>query len=173
MKNPPFIVTASLPPDIFVWADGLRREHFPPERNHLQAHVTLFHSFAPSLLEELKIILPQIAGEYAKVPAQITGLMDLGKGTAIRLQSTGMLAIRSAIAEHFHGALTDQDLHEPRLHITIQNKVSKEEARALQASLEGQIETRFFDFPGLELHRYLGGPWEELRRFAFRGRARA
>ncbi len=173
MANPPFIVTASLPQDVFAWADRLRREHFPPERNHLHAHVTLFHSFAPSLLEELKMVLPQIAGEYSKVPAQITGLMDLGKGTAIRLHSPGMLALRQLVAEHFHGALTDQDLHEPRLHITIQNKVSKEEARALQAGLEKQIEPRHFDFSGLELHRYLGGPWEQVRNFPFRGKARA
>lgn len=173
MKNPPFIVTASLPPDVFAWADNLRREHFPPERNHLHAHVTLFHSFAPSLLEELKTVLPQVASEYAAVPARIEGLMNLGKGTAIRLHSPGMLTLRSLIADHFHGALTDQDLHEPRLHITIQNKVSKEEARELQAQLADKIEVRDFSFPGLELHRYLGGPWEEVRKFAFRGNEQA
>lgn len=173
MKNPPFIVTASLPADIFAWADALRREHFPPERNHLHAHVTLFHSFAPSLLDELKTFLPGVVAEFAAVSGRIEGLMNLGKGTAIRLYSPGMLAVRAHIAEHFQGALTDQDLYEPRLHITIQNKVSKEEARALQQALESEIEPREFSFPGLELHRYLGGPWEEVRKFAFRGRAKA
>ncbi|WFL77435.1 2'-5' RNA ligase family protein [Altererythrobacter arenosus] len=173
MKNPPFIVTASLPPDLFAWADRLRREHFPPERNHLHAHVTLFHSFAPTLFEELKTVLPRVAGEFAPVPARIEGLMDLGKGTAIRIESPGMLAIRAGIAEHFHGALTDQDLHEPRLHITVQNKVTKEEARALQAELASVVEQREFHFTGLELHRYLGGPWEMVRNFPFRGREKA
>ena len=169
----PFIVTAGLPVDLFSWADGLRREHFPPERNHLHAHVTLFHAFAPSLLDELKTLLPKIAREFAPVDARVDGLLDLGKGTAIRLQSEGMLSLRALIAEHFHGALTDQDLYEPRLHITIQNKVSKEEARALQAALAPKIEPRAFEFPALELHRYLGGPWEEVGKFAFRGKERA
>ena len=171
MANP-FILTAKLPPEIQSWAEALRREHFPPERNHLHAHVTMFHSFAPSLLEELKDFVPQVVRQYAPPQAEITGLMDLGKGTAIRLESPQLLAIRGFIAEHFHGALTDQDLHEPRPHITIQNKVTKEEARSLQAELGPQIERRRFAFPALELHLYQGGPWEFLKRFAFRGKER-
>ena len=172
MGSQPFILTAKLPPDIHAWADNLRRAHFPPERNHLHAHVTLFHAFAPSLLDELCDFIPQIAREHAPPRGEITGLMNLGKGTAIRLHAPDLLAIRREIAEHFHGMLTDQDLHDPRPHITIQNKVTKEEAQALQAALEPQIEPRTFAFPGLELHRYLGGPWELVKAVSFRGKAR-
>jgi hypothetical protein len=168
----PFIVTAVLPSDIQGWAEGLRRAHFPPERNHLHAHVTLFHAFAPSLLEELRSFLPEIAREFAPPGARITGLMDLGKGTAIALESEQLLALRALIAEHFHGSLTDQDLHEPRPHITIQNKVTKEEARALQARLAPTIEPRGFAFPALDLHRYEGGPWSHIKRMPFRGKER-
>lgn len=173
MAFEPFIVTAGLPPDIFAWADGLRRTHYPPERNHLHAHVTLFHSFAPSLLGELGTLLPRIAAEFAPVPARITGVMDLGKGTALAIESDGMLAIRAMIADHFHGALTDQDRHSPRLHITIQNKVTLQQARSLQLALEASFEPRAFNFCALELHLYRGGPWEGLGRYAFRGRASA
>jgi hypothetical protein len=165
----PYIVTAALPDDIFAWADGLRRAHFPPERNHLHAHVTLFHAFAPSLFEELKPYLARVAGEFAPPPGHIAGLINLGKGTAIALHSPQLLEIRAHITEHFHGSLTAQDLHEPRLHITIQNKVSKEEAKALQAELAGAIKPREFAFPALELHIYRGGPWEFVKRCAFRG----
>ncbi|MEP3050121.1 MAG: 2'-5' RNA ligase family protein [Erythrobacter sp.] len=168
----PYIVTAALPDGIQHWANALREEHFPVERNHLHAHVTLFHSFAPSLFEELRTYLPKITAEYAPVTAEISGIMDLGKGTAIKLYSPALLDIRAEIAEHFHGYLTDQDLHEPRLHITIQNKVTKEEARALQAALIPQIEPRAFHFPALELHIYQGGPWEFVKRSAFRGKAK-
>ena len=171
MANP-FIVTASLPPEIQGWAEGLRRAHYPPERNHLHAHVTLFHSFAPSLLEELKRFLPAVAQEFAPIPGRVAGIMDLGKGTAIALESAPMLALRGLIAEHFHGSLTAQDLYEPRLHITVQNKVTKEEARALQAALAPTIEPRDFVFSGLELHLYQGGPWTSVKACRFRGRAR-
>ncbi len=168
----PFILTAALPPDIHSWADNLRKEHFPPERNHLHAHVTMFHAFAPSLLDELKDFIPGLTAEFAAPEAEIAGLMDLGKGTAIKLQSEPLLSLRAMIADHFKGSLTDQDLHEPRPHITIQNKVSKDDARALQAQLAPEIEYRRFTFPALELHRYLGGPWELVKRMPFRGNER-
>ncbi len=164
----PFIVTAALPPEIASWAEGLRREHYPAHRNHLHAHVTMFHSFAPSLLEELKSYLPRIASQYSPLEGRVTGVMDLGKGTAIALESPQLLSLRAEIADHFHGSLTDQDLYEPRPHITIQNKVTKEEARALQAALALEIEPRSFAFPALELHLYEGGPWTFIKRAAFR-----
>ena len=171
MANP-FIVTAKLPPEIQVWADGLRRAHYPAERNHLHAHVTMFHSFAPSLLEDLRDFLLRVAAEFAAPEARIKGLMDLGKGTTIALDAPQLLELRALIAEHFHGSLTAQDLHEPRPHITIQNKVTKEEARELQAQLVSELDPRAFAFPALELHLYQGGPWELVKAFPFRGSER-
>ena len=95
--------------------------------------------------------------------------MSLGRGTALRLASPSMLDIRAQIAEHFHGMLTAQDQHKPRLHVTIQNKVSSSEAKALQARLEPTIRPRDFAFTGLALHIYRGGPWEFMRDWRFRG----
>ena len=169
-EKPPFIVTAALPPDIHAWADGLRKAHFPPERNFLRAHVTLFHSLLPSLFDELQTVLPGFAAEYAAPRAAITGLMNMGRGTAIAVESPQMLSIRQAIADRFHGTLTSQDQHKPRLHITVQNKVSPDDAKTLQRELEPQVERREFAFPALELHIYRGGPWEFVKRWAFRGK---
>jgi len=170
LPSAPFIVTAELPADLFVWTDGLRREHFPPERNHLSAHVTLFHALAPSLVDELKRVLAAEAGAHGPVPARLTGVMDLGKGTALAIESAAMLAIRSTIAEHFHGALSAQDQHKPRLHVTIQNKVSTQDARVLQREMAATLVPRNFRFAGLALHIYRGGPWEAAGRWSFRGR---
>ena len=50
----PLIVSALLDPDSFAWLDGLRRAHFPAERNLLDAHLTLFHALPPSLEPELR-----------------------------------------------------------------------------------------------------------------------
>ena len=148
----PFILTAVLPPDLQGFAEGLRRAHYPSERNHLHAHVTLFHAFAPSLLDELQDFLPRIAAEFDAPAGAVKGVMDLGKGTAIALEAPQLLALRAMIAEHFHGSLTSQDLHEPRLHITIQNKVTKDEARAVQASL-GPVLTPWVGQRALHLPR--------------------
>jgi hypothetical protein len=167
----PFIVTAELPVDIYSWANGLRCQHFPPERNHLAAHVTLFHAFAPSLRGELHGVLARLAKDRAPPPARIEGLMDLGSGTALAVRSPDMLALRAEIAEHFHGALTAQDQGEPRLHITIQNKVARAEATALQTELNASLRPRRFAFTGFGMHLYLNPKWQQLNVWQFRGHA--
>lgn len=167
----PLIVTALLPPDLHRWATRLRAAHYPPERNFLEAHVTLFHALPPFCEAEVRDALAAAAREHAPPSARLEGMMSLGGGTALRLASPAMLALRERLAASFHGLLTAQDQHPPRLHVTIQNKVSPSEARALQAELEAALEPRGFAFAGLALYRYLGGPWEEVRKYAFRGRA--
>ena len=165
----PFIVTGELPNDVLAWADGLRRAHYPPERNWLKAHVTLFHSFAPSLREELPRYLSAMATEYAPPAAEVSGLLDLGSGTAIALRSPGLLAIWERIAEHFWAMLSRQDQGGKRLHITIQNKVPRGDALALQRSLQGGLPHRQFRFTGLGLHIYRGPHWEAVGTWKFRG----
>jgi hypothetical protein len=163
------IVTAELPQDLFSWANQLRQDHFPPERNVLKAHVTLFHAMPPSAEGELRDCLAQMAASNAPVPGRLEGVMKLGKGTALEISSPAMIALWEELAERFHGMLTPQDEHRPRLHITIQNKVSLEEAKALQAELAPRILPGDFAFRGLELHAYRGGPWDLLQRWRFRG----
>ena len=165
----PFIVTAELPVDLASWATALRTAHFPPERNHLKAHVSLFHALPPSSEGEVKTALAQEAAANPPVDGYLEGLMPLGGGTALRLSSPAMIDIWQNLADRFHGLLIPQDLHKPRLHVTIQNKVTSKEAKALQAELEPQIEPRPFRFRGLSLHIYRGGPWDFVKTYAFRG----
>ena len=166
----PLILTAELPPDMHRRYTDLRTQFFPPERNYLEAHVTLFHAIPAQCEEELRRYLARLAGEVLPIRGQVEGLMSLGGGTAIKLSSPDLLALRDEIAEHLRGMLTQQDQHRPRLHVTIQNKVTSKDAKALQAQLAGTIEPREFAFPGLALYIYRGGPWEFVRRFAFRGK---
>ena len=168
-EGAPLILTALLPTNLHNWATRLRDEHFPADRNFLEAHVTLFHALPPQCEDEMRDLGKRLARETAPVPARITGLMPMGKGTAIRIESSDLLDLRAEIAEHFHGMLTGQDQHAPRLHVTIQNKVSIEQAKELQSELAGAIEERSFAFRGLGLWRYCGGPWEAVREFVFRG----
>lgn len=171
IDSAPLILTAELPPDLQCWATALRQAHFPPERNHLAAHVTLFHALPSQVEDELRSLLAALAGEFAPIPARLEGVMNLGRGTALKLASPLMVDLRAHIADHFRGLLTAQDSHSPRLHVTVQNKVTLAAAKALQGELARLVCPRDFAFPGLALFRYRGGPWEALRRFAFRGRA--
>ena len=173
MSEKPLILTAQLPEDLQAWATGLRNAHFPPERNYLSAHVTLFHALPGFAEAEVIQHVRQLAKEFAPVDARITGIMNLGGGTAIRIESEGILRLRDMLAAHFHGLLTDQDSGGKRLHVTVQNKVSKREAQSLQAELGPQVEERAFHFRGLGIHRYEGGPWSLVQDVNFRGKARA
>ena len=166
----PLILTAKLPPELHRRYTDLRTEHFPPERNYLEAHVTLFHAIPGQCEAEVCSYLGRLAGEIAPLPGSVEGLMSLGGGTAIKLASISLLSLRDEIADHFRGMLTAQDQHRPRLHVTIQNKVTSKEAKALQAQLAGTIAPQQIAFPGLSLYRYRGGPWEFLRDFVFRGK---
>lgn len=169
-RNPraPLLVTAELPPDVLAWADALRRQHYPPERNRLRAHVTLFHALPPSVEEELLQVLTDLA-RSAPPPARIEGLMKLGGGTALAVASPRMVELHGLIAERMHGLLTAQDRRELHLHITIQNKVSLQAARALQAELGPVLRPRAFRFHGFGLYAWEEGLWRPIRTMAFRG----
>ncbi|HEX5258578.1 MAG TPA: 2'-5' RNA ligase family protein [Sphingomicrobium sp.] len=161
------IVTAELAPGDFAWIDGLRRAHYPPERNQVAAHLTIFHALPPSAETELRGRLAQ-AVRRTPPNATIAGLMDLGDGVAFRVVSPDLDRIREELAEGLHGLLGAQDSGGWRPHITIQNKVAPKTARALKASLEGEFSPRPLMVAGLGLHRYLGGPWERIAAYPFR-----
>ncbi len=164
----PLLITAELPADVLAWTDALRREHYPPERNRLRAHVTLFHALPPSVEEELLQILADLARSPAP-EARIDGIMKLGKGTALAVHCPEMVELHAVIAERMHGLLTDQDSRPLRLHVTIQNKVKPEEARALQARLEPELRPVSFRFRGFGLYAWEDGLWRPIRILAFRG----
>ncbi|GAA4017058.1 hypothetical protein GCM10022280_15230 [Sphingomonas swuensis] len=163
------IVTAALAPEDFAWLDGQRRAHFPPERNQLAAHLTMFHALPPSAEEEAGRVLAREAAGSPPPHATVAGLMNLGRGVAYRIVSDELEAVRRAIAEHFHGHLTAQDSQGWRPHVTIMNKAQPAAARALLGELERDFRPRLLKIAGLELHRYLGGPWERIGRWSFRG----
>ncbi len=162
------IVTAELGREDQAWLDRVRRAHFPPERNQLAAHLTMFHALPPSAESEARHRL----AEAAKAPAPsawIAGLMDLGGGVAFRVVSDELDQVRDDLSEAFRGLLGAQDAQGWRPHVTIQNKVAPTAARALLAELEKGFEPRPLAIRALGLHRYLGGPWERLADYPFRG----
>ncbi len=169
----PIIVAAIFDPADFNWLDGLRRAHFPADRNVLPAHLTLFHHLPPSALDELNRLLKIETRNVAPPVARAIGFMSLGRGVAVRVQSQGLEAIRERIAVNFAGQLTPQDKAGWRAHVTIQNKVAPEIAKALLADLAGDFRPRPLGITGLAAFFYRGGPWELIARFAFNRSARS
>lgn len=164
----PLIVSALLGSADFAWADGLRRTHFPPDRNQVPAHITLFHHLPPSVLPELKDRLKRLATEPSP-PARIIGVLNLGNGVAFHVESPRLLEMRDELAEAFKGLLTPQDQHRPRLHITIQNKASSAEAKILHQAMDAEYIGKRLAIDGLAVWHYRGGPWEQAIKTMFRG----
>jgi hypothetical protein len=162
------IVTAEIAPRDFSWMEGLRRVHYPAERNRVPAHLTIFHALPPSSEQELRGRLAQLA-RAPQPTASIAGLMDLGGAVAFRIVSPDLDCLREDLADGLHGLLGAQDSGGWRPHVTIQNKVAPKVARSLIASLEHESVQRPLAISGLGLHRYLGGPWETIAVYPFRG----
>ncbi|MEZ5710856.1 MAG: 2'-5' RNA ligase family protein [Blastomonas sp.] len=164
----PLILTALMSPADFAWANDLRRRHFPPERNVVDAHITLFHQLPPQYLDDIERAIAAVIADNSVPSAMITGLINLGRGVAYRVESPELMAIREELAERYHGLLTAQDQGRPRLHITVQNKVPPAEARTLFEALSREFIPRPLGMTGLALWRYLDGPWEAVRQWRFR-----
>ncbi|MGA1808174.1 MULTISPECIES: 2'-5' RNA ligase family protein [Sphingobium] len=164
----PIIVTALLGAADFAWADGLRRAHFPPERNQVPAHVTLFHHLPPSLLPELRTRMKQICAGPAPL-ARLGDVLLLGQGVAYRIDSPDLAALRDELADAFTGLLTPQDQAGFRPHLTVQNKVEPRVARALADRLRADFHPRPIAIAGLAAWHYRGGPWELASETRFRG----
>jgi hypothetical protein len=168
----PLILSAVLDAPVQQRLDALRRAHFPPERNHLDAHVTLFHHLPGG---EEHAVAAEVAAAVRGRPApqvDVTGLRSLGRGVAVTLASPELARIRADLAHEWAPWLTAQDRAKRDLHVTVQNKVTPEAARALVAELAAGFVPECTRAVALALWRYRGGPWEPLERFAFAGEAR-
>ena len=165
----PIIITAEMGKADQVWANALRRVHFPAERNFLDAHITLFHHLPPRHLAEVKSRLSALAKECPVPVATLSDVMMLGRGVAYRVESPELQGIRDQLASEFQGLLIPQDQARPRLHITVQNKVEPAIAKALHTALLQDFMPRPLAITGLGAHYYRGGPWEHIGSWSFRG----
>lgn len=163
----PIIVTALFGHEDQAWFDRQRRAYFPPERNVLAAHCTMFHHLAPELGAELKQRLNALTRGVAAPAARIGGLMNLGRGVAYRIESPDLESARAELADAFASMLTPQDRAGWRPHVTVQNTVEPATAKALLAELSAGFSARPLKIAGLATWWYRGGPWEAFSRHMF------
>ena len=172
MPDPaPLILTLAFDAATFARLDGERRRHFPEALNHIPAHATLFHHLPGEREAEVVGTIAALARATPPPEVAIAGLRFLGRGVAYTLESEALSAFRAKLAKAFDSHLTAQDRQGWRPHVTVQNKVSPEAARALHEGLRHGFVPHRFTAPAVLLWRYLGGPWEALARIEFGGPA--
>ncbi len=165
----PLILSAVLDAPAQQRLDALRRAHFPPERNHLDAHVTLFHHLPGDAEDAVAAEVAGVARGCPAPPVDLAGLRSLGRGVAVVLASPELAGVRARLARTWAPWLTAQDRAQRDLHVTVQNKVTPRAARALLAELTAGFVPEHTRAVALALWRYRGGPWEPVARFAFAG----
>lgn len=166
----PLIVTLRLDAEAFERLDELRRAHFPPERNVLSAHLTLFHHL-PGEAEGEVLDALRAAVARPPIPLRVDAPFSLGRGVAFRVAAPELVALRGTLLrgweESMPDALTAQDRQGFRPHVTVQNKADPADARALLAELAEDFEPWPATGEALQLWRYLGGPWEPAGEAGF------
>jgi hypothetical protein len=163
----PLILTLKLDHTSFTTFDRLRKQHFPPERNVIPAHITLFHTLPASEEGQLLSALQEVSAQTPILDLHFPGVQFLGGGVAIEVESPGLLSVRKRLASTWAPWLSAQDQAGYRPHITIQNKVSAREARQLYVDLRTSWQPFSGTGEGLLLWAYLGGPWELITTFSF------
>ena len=147
--------------------EDLRQRHFPPRRNQVPAHLTLFHTVPDT--EEVERGLEAEAAGQAAFPLAVVGVRSLGNGVAYTLESGQLMALHARLAGRLREHLTAQDRQRLQPHIVVQNKVAVVAARELLTRLQQEFEPREVRALGFDLWHYLGGPWELARSFPFEG----
>jgi 2'-5' RNA ligase len=163
----PLILTLQMDESSQEHFDRLRELHFPPERNYLRAHLTLFHRLPGEKEAEISAELREICGEHAPLTLAATGLRFLGRGVAYELSSPRLSALRRELLRSWDSWLGAQDRQGFKPHVTVQNKVSPEQARLLHQELQATFTPFEVAGLGLSLWRYLGGPWEPAATYLF------
>ncbi|MGE7368678.1 2'-5' RNA ligase family protein [Neorhizobium sp. NPDC001467] len=168
----PLILTASISDDDLEPFDRLRREHFPPARNFLKAHVTMFHRLAGERLDEIVHALEEEAAESSAMTVRLSGIRHLGAGVAFAIDSAELEDMHARLKSRFRPFLGGQDMQKWRPHITVQNKVTRQQADDLYQSLSDGFTPTTIAVAGIDLWRYLGGPWQHERSTPFERPAR-
>jgi 2'-5' RNA ligase len=159
----PLVVTLLLDDEAQQRFEAERRELFPAGRTAVGAHVTLFHALPAHLRADAELQLHRLATTTPPFEVAVTEVYSLGRGVAYRLASEEADRLHRELQVRWRPGLTRQDAQPFRPHVTVQNKVSPEVARATLDRLRSTFTPRTVVATGLELWRYDGGPWTLLR----------
>ena len=169
MSDRALILTLRLDEASFEWFQSLRTRWFPPVRNVVPAHLTLFHALPGAELEDVRRTLRELCGRTGPMTLEGTGPRSLGRGVAFGFRSVDLDAFRAELAVTFQPWLTAQDRQPFRPHVTVQNKVEPTEAKALLEQLQAEWEAFEPVGEGVLVWRYQGGPWEAVDEIDFSG----
>ena len=164
----PLILTLKFDNAAQLLFNDLRKLYFPAERNFLDAHLTLFHQL-PANEQSILSDIENIARNTSRLVLQIESIVSIGNGTAYKIASGVLVALHQSLQQKWMQWIIPQDKQKLWPHITVQNKVSTEKAKELQAILKSDFKPFEIYGIGFSLWEYRGGPWEFVKSYEFTG----
>jgi 2'-5' RNA ligase len=158
----PLVLTLVLDEAATERFDRERREHFPPGRTKVGAHLTLFHAVPGELAERVHDDV-RAAVDRPAFDVAVDALVPLGRGgVAYRVVSPELVSLHRGLQEGWWEHLTRQDQQPLKPHVTVQNKAEPDVAAATLVRLQAGFESCAAQALGVAVWRYAGGPWEHL-----------
>ncbi|MDQ4140692.1 MAG: 2'-5' RNA ligase family protein, partial [Bacteroidota bacterium] len=156
ISTAPLILTLQIDEVAFTFFNNLRKQHFPPQMNYLDAHVTLFHHL-PAGTAVIQL-LETVSARQTIFTVNVSEVIKLGRGVAFKLQSEELKQLHAYLQKEWLEWLKPQDRQGFRPHITVQNKVTVETAQTLFNQLTNAFKPFQLQAIGLSLWEYQGGP---------------
>ncbi|MBB3969122.1 2'-5' RNA ligase family protein [Mucilaginibacter phyllosphaerae] len=166
----PLLLTLNIDTDAQQFFNDLRKQYFPADRNFLDAHLMLFHQLPPhepKIMEDIETIVQK----HQNISLQVSGLSSIGNGVAYKIESGPLQQLHKQLQVLWAQWLIPQDKNKLWPHITIQNKVKPDAAKALLNHLSAGFIPFAMQGTGLSLWEYQGGPWQFVQEFNFTGAA--
>ncbi len=164
----PMIVTARMDPADLSVFNTLRERYFPVARNYLFAHLTLFHQIPCEQRADFMAAAAESLIHQSPFSVRVLAPVSIGHGVAVPVAADRLQAIRQPLRERFADVLRPQDLNPwKRPHLTLQNKVSREEARRTLEAVKQEALPPTLLITGLQYYRYDYGPWSKLGELVF------
>jgi hypothetical protein len=167
MEASPLILTLQLNEEAFHFFNSRRQIYFPPERNFLSAHLTLFHHLPLDKAFIEKEIINYTSSQETLL-LNVTDVVSIGKGVAYKIECLPLQKLHKALQEDWQPWLTPQDKQKLWPHITVQNKVTPPVANKTLEEVKASFKPFIAHGIGFSLWSYEGGPWKFIRHFPFK-----
>jgi 2'-5' RNA ligase len=160
----PLILTLALEEKAFTFFNALRKIYFPPERNFIDAHLTLFHHLPNEAL--VTDTVKKLAAGQSRFILEVREPKLIGNGVAYKIECPALVQLHKSLQEEWSAFLIPQDKQRLWPHVTVQNKVPSEDAKQLLLFLQQNFSGFTTAGVALQLWEYHRGPWKLKEVFA-------
>lgn len=160
-----YILTLQLDPAATGFFNRLRQQYYPAHANEVAAHLSLFYRLPadePGIMTTLDTMTAQ-----PSFVLQVNELQRYTNGIAYTLMSDQLLALHTLLQTQWEQWLIPRDRQPLRPHITIMNQVTAFKAQQAHETLKATFLPFEVTATGMQLWRYLKGPWKLEGTYGF------